>query len=110
MPPTDATEQTEPTMTDKPDGKRLGWTAALWTCVAAIAFYVLSIGPMLRLTRPHPLAPRNASVHAAYSPLFQLSRLEVVGNGLAWYITLWGTGAYYDGPREGVLIDKLPVK
>jgi hypothetical protein len=97
-------------MTDKPHGERWGWTTGLWIGVAAIVFYVLSIGPMLRLTRPHPLAPRNAFVHAAYRPLFQLSRLEIVGNGLVWYITLWGTGAYYDGPREGVLIDKLPVK
>jgi hypothetical protein len=100
---------------DKPEGrgpedKRGWWMAALGMGVAAILLYVLSIGPVLRLTRPHPLAPRIAAVHALYSPLFQLSRLEAVGNGLAWYITLWGTGAYYDGPHEGVLIDKLPVK
>ena len=53
---------------------------------AAIAFYVLSIGPVARYVAPH----FKTRIEIVYSPLGWLYHNTALKGPLEWYLELWG--------------------
>jgi hypothetical protein len=77
-------------MTDKPEGNAKGWGRGTWAgiIVAALAFYVLSLGPATWIVN----ATGQRWIFALYLPLMLVAYVcSPLEHALDWYANLWLT-------------------
>ena len=62
----------------------------LWTGLAILLLYPLSIGPSFRLGR-------SGTIYALYAPvLYICRRSQPIDHALGWYLQLWGVGDWIE--------------
>ena len=90
--PASATNRSEAEYSESSQDKKAS-LCLLWTGLAILFLYPLSIGPAFRLNQ-------SGRIYALYAPVFYVCRhSQSMDHALGWYLNLWGVDWIEPGTR-----------